>query len=114
MLGLVQVCLKRVVAPMHRSLEFGVKHSKKPASSLATLSRCLYPYSKKWGSTVVPPALLSPKRPCHLSQMCSKNEELFLPGPLWGSSEAIICPCLLFHMSTEVSSRVDTSHNMEL
>ena len=40
-LGMVQVCPRRAVAPMSRNLEFGVKHSKKPVFRLADLSKCL-------------------------------------------------------------------------
>lgn len=42
------------VAPMHRNLEFGVKHNKKPVPRLDVLSRCLYNYAKRWKSIIAP------------------------------------------------------------
>ena len=60
MLGMASVCLVSAVAPTHRNLKFRVKCSRKPASKLAALSRCLCPYAKELGSTMQPTGSLVP------------------------------------------------------
>lgn len=59
-LELVQVFPRRAVAPMHRSLQFGIKHSKKPVTRLATLSRYLSAYAKGQERTMVPTGSFAP------------------------------------------------------
>lgn len=89
---LCQVCPTRAVTPMCRSLEFRVKHSKKPMSKLATLNRILRPYAKWWEETLCCPlVLLSAERQHHLSQMHSKKGDS-LPVCPRGSLRL----CLLF------------------
>lgn len=55
MLGVLQICPRRTVAPQHRGMEFGVKCSKKLVSRLAALSRCLCAYADGQGRVVKNP-----------------------------------------------------------
>ena len=90
MLRLVLVCLRKVVAGMHRGLEFMVKCSKKQVPRFTALSRCLYSYTNEQGSSVASTTSFVPRT----SAISSKSTPRGMVSP--SVTQGILRPhCLL-------------------
>ena len=116
MLGQMQFCPGRTVAPKHRGMAFGVKHSKKPVFRLAALSRCLCAYAKGRGSVMVTAGSFVPEEAMPLLPNALKEGGTVSPIACQGVPKCTTCSqaiCCL-HSSTAVPSELHTSHTPDL
>ena len=116
-LGLMQVCLRRAVAPKCRSTGFGVMCNKEPVFRLATLSRCLCTYAEEQGMVMVTASSFVPGEampPC--PDVLQEGGTVSLVHPK-GSLDHTLCSrasALFLHRSTVMPSGLHAEHHMDL
>ena len=100
---------------MYRVLEFLVKCSKKPTFRLAALHTASASVLMNRAAQGCPPALLSPDRPCHLSQMHSKKGNCLSPWDSGDPQTMLSAPWPLpsFSIGATKPTRLDSGNGMD-
>lgn len=118
MLGLMQIWHRRAVAPEHKDVGIGAKHTKQPVCGLITLSNCLCLCWAVGEGKRSCEHIFSSEKEFHLSQMHSKKWNGLSQYVLANPQNSAICPpelsACLFSRSTAAPSGLYTSHAMHL